>query len=358
MQMGKGTVTASGNYALRADEDKTYVINTTFKDAEFASEIFTGRINGTAGISPQRYFMRTNTEAGSRLGGVGYRPFIQADIQLDDVLVNMPTIPELSEGSSNYGLDVKVTLGPKIHLYNKYLYDLWLSGGLHVTGSTVYTNIDGNVKADRGTITYLRTPFEIHNASVAWPVPGEILPTVNLDATARFRRYDIFLRVTGPLEQMNMVLRSDPSLTKDQIIKMLTLQREVTGTDQGVTQDDFQNLMTVGLEMTVLGDVEEIFKQTLGLNEFMIYSGRLRTGHSLVQDSGELTEDEKDQYNLLVSKYLTDHLLVGYTVSDDSEHESIFASYDISRHMSINYERNKDYDTTDDWYGVEYKVTF
>ena len=358
MQMGKGTVTASGNYALRADEDKTYVINTTFKDAEFASEIFTGRINGTAGISPQRYFMRTNTKAGSRLGGVGYRPFIQADIQLDDVLVNMPTIPELSEGSSNYGLDVKVTLGPKIHLYNKYLYDLWLSGGLHVTGSTVYTNIDGNVKADRGTITYLRTPFEIHNASMAWPVPGDILPTVNLDATARFRRYDIFLRVTGPLEQMNMVLRSDPSLTKDQIIKMLTLQREVTGTEQGVTQDDFQNLMTVGLEMTVLGDVEEIFKQTLGLNEFMIYSGRLRTGHSLVQDSGELTEDEKDQYNLLVSKYLTDHLLVGYTVSDDSEHESIFASYDISRHMSINYERNKDYDTTDDWYGVEYKITF
>ena len=176
----------------------------------------------------------------------------------------MPTIPELSEGSSNYGLDVKVTLGPDIHLYNKYLYDLWLSGGLHVTGSTVYTNIDGNIKVDKGTITYLRTPFEIHNASVAWPVPGDVLPTVNLDATTRFRRYDIFLRVTGPLEQMEieqmeMILRSDPALTKDQIIKMLTLQREVTGTNQGVTQDDFQNLMTVGLEMTVLGDVEEIF---------------------------------------------------------------------------------------------------
>lgn len=358
MQMGKGSVTAAGNYALRAEEDKTYVINAAFKDAEFASEIFTGRINGTAGISPQRYFIRTDTEEGSRRGGVAYRPFVQADIRLDDVVVNMPTIPELSEGSSNYGMDVKVTLGPKIHLYNKYLYDLWLSGGLHVTGSTVYTNISGNVKVDRGTITYLRTPFEIQNASVAWPVPGDILPTVNLDARARFRRYDIFLRVNGPLEQMQMILRSDPSLTQDQIIKMLTLQREVTGTDQGVTQDDFQNLMSVGLEMTVLGDVEEIFKETLGLNEFMIYSGRLRTGHSLTQDGGDLTEDEKDQYNILVSKYLTDNLLVGYTVSDDSEHESIFAQYDISRHLSINYERNKDYDTTEDWYGMEYKITF
>lgn len=359
VQMGDGTVTASGNYALRAQEDKTYIINAVFKDAMLESEIFSGRINGTAGITPQRYFMRTDSEEGAQRGGVGYRPFVKADIRLDDVLVNMPTIPELSEGSSNYGLDVTVTLGPDIHLYNKYLYDLWLSGGLHVTGSTVYTNIDGNIKVDEGTITYLRTPFEIHNASVAWPVPGDILPTVNLDATTRFRRYDIFLRVNGPLEQMEMILRSDPSLTKDQIIKMLTLQREVTGTNQGVTQDDFQNLMTVGLEMTVLGDVEEIFKDTLGLNDFMIYSGRLRTGHSLGQNNeGELTEDERDQYNILISKYLTDNLLVGYTVSSDSEHESIFAQYDLSRHMSLNYERNKDYDTTEDWYGVEYKVTF
>ena len=38
--MGKGTVTASGNYALRAQEDKTYIINAVFKDAEIASEIF------------------------------------------------------------------------------------------------------------------------------------------------------------------------------------------------------------------------------------------------------------------------------------------------------------------------------
>ncbi len=358
VQTGKGSVAASGNYALRAEEGKTYVINADFKDAEIVSDIFSGRINGTAGVMPQRYFERPAPGSGTRRGAVAYRPHIKADIRLDDVLVNMPTIPEFSEGSSNYGLDVTVTLGPDIHLYNKYLYDLWLSGGLHVTGSTVYTNIDGNIKADRGTITYLRTPFEIHNASVAWPVPGDILPTVNLDATTRFRRYDIFLRVTGPLEQMELILRSDPALTRDQIIKMLTLQREVTGSNQGVTQDDFQSLMTVGLEMTVLGDVEEIFKETLGLNEFMIYSGRLRTGHSLIQDNSDLTEDEKDQYNLLVSKYFTDKLLLGYTVSSDSEHESIFAQYDISRHLSINYERNKDYDTTDDWYGVEYKITF
>ena len=59
VQMGKGTVTASGNYALRAQEDKTYIINAVFKDAEIASEIFSGRINGghhsAALFYPHRY---------------------------------------------------------------------------------------------------------------------------------------------------------------------------------------------------------------------------------------------------------------------------------------------------------------
>mgnify|MGYP000632588393 CR=1 FL=1 len=89
-----------------------------------------------------------------------YRPLLKGEVRFDDVLVNMPTIPEFGEGESNIGLDVQITLGPKIHLYNKYLYDLWLAGGLHIQGSTLYTNISGTISADRGSISYLRTQFK------------------------------------------------------------------------------------------------------------------------------------------------------------------------------------------------------
>lgn len=46
-----------------------------------------------------------------------YRPLLKGEVRFDDVLVNMPTIPEFGEGESNIGLDVQITLGPKIHLY-------------------------------------------------------------------------------------------------------------------------------------------------------------------------------------------------------------------------------------------------
>ena len=98
---------------------------------------------------------------------------------------------------------------------------------------------------------------------------------MNLEATAKFQRYDIGMRISGPLEEMDLQLNSSPPLTKDQIVRMLTLQREATGSE-GVDSDDLQNLMTAGLEMAVFGDVEQIFKEALGLDEFRVYSGKLR----------------------------------------------------------------------------------
>ena len=57
------------------------------------------------------------------------------------------------------------------------------------------------------------------------------MPTVNLEATAKFQRYDIGMRISGPLEEMDLQLNSSPPLTKDQIVRMLTLQREATGSE-------------------------------------------------------------------------------------------------------------------------------
>ena len=357
-KLGKGTFKCSGTYALRSNEREAYKLNLVADNAEIASDIFTGRINGELTVTPQRYIVRPDPNVAQPPGKgprFDYRPLLQGTVRFDDVLVNMPTIPEFGDGESNIGLDVQVTLGPKIHLYNKYLYDLWLAGGLHIQGSTLYTNIGGTVSANRGTISYLRTQFKVRTASAAWPIPGSVLPTVNLEATAKFQRYDIGMHISGPLEEMDLQLNSSPPLTKDQIVRMLTLQRESTGSE-GVDSDDLQNLMTAGLEMAVFGDVEQIFKEALGLDEFRVYSGKLRSGIEMdTRRSRDFTADERNQYNVLFSKYLTDNFMVGYTTSMDNEHHSVFGQYEISRHLNINYSLNEN---NENWYGVEYRVTF
>lgn len=355
-ELGKGSITASGSYALRTGENDSYRLNVKADNAEIVSEIFTGKINSELEIVPQRYYnFKMNPPS------MDYRPLIKGQLRLDDVLINMPTVPELGEGESNFGTQIDIVLGPDIHLFNKYLYDIWLEGGIQLKGSTVYPLIDGKIKAKKGTITYLRTPFKIQSAGVAWPVPGTFLPTVNLDSTARFSRYDIIMKVNGPLEEMELQLASNPPLEQNTIVRMLTLQRDNAGTED-ITNEDIQNLMTAGLQMTVLGDVELLVKQTVGLDQFRIYTGKVRSGVGFegVNDKNhELTPDEKNQYNLLISKYLNDKIMVGYTTSFDGVDRSIFGQYDINKRLNFTYSRSYDIsDEAEEWYGMEYKVTF
>lgn len=359
-KLGKGLLSAEGSYALQTTEKDAYKLHIKADNVELASQIFTGRINSEVEIVPQRYRDRMKAK-GNVPPPVEYRPLLKGLLRLDDVVVNMPTVPELGEGESNLGLDMQVELGKKIHLYNSYLYDIWLNGGIHMKGSTRFPIIDGSIKADKGTISYLRTDFKLNKAGLVWVEPGSFLPNVNLESTARFSRYRIFMKVTGPVEKMDLQLTSDPPLERNTIVRMLTLQRDTAGSNE-VTSDDMNNLMTVGLQMTVLGDVETWIKQTLGLDQFRIYTGKVRSGigfESAKDRTQELTTDERNQYNVLVSKYLNNNFMFGYTTSFDALDRSIFGQYDISRHMNITYSRSYDMnDKTENWYGLEYKITF
>ena len=360
-QLGKGSFKAQGTYALRAKAEDTYKLYLQAQDAELASEIFTGRINGDIEIVPQRYVDYTLPQVDGTYQE-GFRPVVRGTVQLDDVMVNMPTIPELGEGSSNIGLGVQVKLGKKVHLYNKYLYDIWLKGHMDMQGSTQYPVIEGKIGAEKGSITYLRTPFKLKEAEVSWVVPGSFLPNVNINGQTRFSRYDIALQVTGPLEEMDLQVTSNPPLSRNTLVRMLTLQRDTEGSGD-VTSDDIQNLMTAGLQMTIFGDVEMLVKQTLGLDQFRIYMGEVRSGIGFNNNSRasaqELTKEEKNQYNLLVSKYLSDKFMVGYTTSFDGVDRSIFGQYDLNKRMSLTYSRSYDIsEDADNWCGLEYKVTF
>ena len=259
---------------MHTTEKDAYRLHIKADNVELASQMVSARINSEIEIVPQRYRDRRKAKGNER-PPVEYRPLIKGQLKLDDVLVNMPTVPELGEGESNFGLDLQVALGNKIHLYNSYLYDIWLQGGIQLKGSTLFPIVDGTIKAEKGTISYLRTDFKLRNASLVWVEPGTFLPNVNLESMARFSRYRIYMKVNGPVEKMDLVLASDPPLERNTIVRMLTLQRDTAGSNE-VTSDDMNNLMTVGLQMTVLGDVETWIKQNLGLDQFRIYTGKVR----------------------------------------------------------------------------------
>ena len=131
-------------------------------------------------------------------------------------------------------------------------------------------------------------------------------------------------------------LTSDPPMEKSTIVKMLTLQRESAGSDE-IRNDDLNNLVVTGLQMAVLGNMEFWVKQNLGLDQFRVYTGRVTSGLSfdVVDTKKELTAEEKNRYNVLISKYVNDRLMLGYTTSVNNEEKVIFGQYDINRNLNI-----------------------
>ena len=124
----------------------------------------------------------------------------------------------------------------------------------------------------------------------------------------------------------------------------------------GFPLQDMQNLLIAGLETGLLGDVEHSIRRALGIDEFRVYVGKLDNGvdfdNRIVR---ELTQEEKDQYNFLVAKNLTDRWKVGYTRSFDGKYENVYTQYQLTEHMNITLSQNEDHDRR---YSVEYRITF
>ena len=96
-------------------------------------------------------------------------------------------------------------------------------------------------------------------------------------------------------------------------MRMLLLQRFSVG-GNSVTGEDMQNLLIAGLQAGMLGDVEQMIRRTLHIDEFRIYLGRVENGVDFTTNhEKDLTRDEQKQYNWLVSKNLTDRWSFGYT---------------------------------------------
>ena len=342
--MGKGDIKAEGSLSLNSLTNDAYDFKIQVNKFELASEIVTGPLTCNFEITPQVY---RNT----------IRPMIKGDILLEHITIDLPVVPEFGEGSYNLGLDVTVKMGDKVRLYNKYLYDMLLEGNLHIIGSTMFANVEGMASVKRGTIKYLNTPFKIDSAVAAFPIPGSPMPNINLRAHSRINSTNIYVAVHGPLDEMDVTLTSDPPMSQQEIFRLITLKTRAAESST-MTDEDMRNLLAAGLQMTIFGNVEDFLNTTFGIDEFRIFQGSIDTGVGFVVDSRlshHNSKEDRDQYNLYIGKYLTDKILLSYTMSFDNKDRRFAIQYELDKRVSLGASIDED---SKMYYGIEYRISF
>lgn len=141
-----------------------------------------------------------------------------------------PRVKKLSPFLENLELDVNIVSGPDLMVRNNVARIL-LSMDLEIRGTAASPAPLGKVDVVEGKIYLLKKQFEISEGSLSFLGPGAAKPLLHVDSRVDVRGvsrdYVVYLSLDGPLDRIELGLRSIPDLSREDVLFVL-----VTGKTQ------------------------------------------------------------------------------------------------------------------------------
>lgn len=308
--LGKGRIDSHGKVHWTGLSDLHYNGEINLRGANPKSTYYDGELNGQVQLADY-------------LG----RPLISGHLDLENVKLDLPLTLSSEEGGEPIYFDFDVHLGDKVRLYNSYLYDMYLKGDIHAGGSTVSPEMKGKVTVVRGQLKYLNNKFKIQEGTADFNRSGTFLPNLHVSAMSRFNEYKIQMNADGLPTNLDLKLTSEPSLTQEEIIMMLTLHTK--GKIEDLGKKDANVVLNAAAQALVFGALESRLQDTLGLDMINITTGSIDPFETT-------TAANKSFYNLEIGKYLFDDFMLVLTTGVNNEQQSIGIRYDINPQFTVN----------------------
>lgn len=281
--------------------------------------------------------------------GEGRRgPKLSGSIDIANTTLDIPLSFSDSSSAPELELDVSVNLGEKVRLYNPALYDLMVNGSARFRGSTTWPMPSGRFEASRGTVYYLNTTFRLSKARADFNQFGSFLPSVDIEGNTRVGQYGVLLTLRGPVENMDLVLRSDPPLTKQQIISLITLRNSSSKQQSSLNSEDMSTLVGSGIRMTLnsLGITQELEKA--------LYLDMLTVTNGSLDFSDKHSDVSNNYYNIEMGKYLFDNFMLTAAFGLNHDDNRFGAQYDLGSRFNVNAWTSDD----DSFVGGMYRYSF
>ena len=327
--IGGGTFALTGGFSFPGLGFTDYSFDFAAVDLDIDSDVFDGILNANFSFSEEQFLHWV-------------LPKLSGQINIDKCRFSIPDIPDSDDPLPNILIDVSLNLSEKVHFYRSHLYDMYFKGNAHFGGSTAHPKTSGVITVKRGgTLTYLESVFNIREGEAHFNQIDSFMPTVHLAADTKIANTKIFLNVNGQPNNMDFKLTSSPEMTQEEIIKLLTLREAYSkGGEVNLTAAD---ALAIGLQMTVIGEIEDALKRTLGIDQFTVSrgSGSMFERHN----PGENDNSYEKDYNVTVGKYIGDKFMVRYTRGFGSHHVNRYGiQYDFNDNFGLTVEKEgKDY---------------
>lgn len=307
-----GNVQIQGNAAWNGWELTQYGGTLNLNHLNVQCPYFKGPLNGELKLSDEE----------------GY-PLLSGKITLSHTDLDVPLSLSSSNSSMDLGLDLTIEMGDEVRLYNPALYDMTLTGSANFSGTLMHPYASGGFEAMNGTFHYLDTNFHLSKAKATFNQPDTFLPYVDVEGETRVGQYNVLLNLRGPVEKMDLMLRSNPPLTKNQIISLITLRNSGDKQSSSLTGEDVNTLIGSGIRMTLnsLG-ITQTLEKALHLDMLTVTTGSL--------DYDAKTADINDNYyNIEMGKYLFNDFMVTAAFGLNHQDNRIGMQYNLGSKFGL-----------------------
>ena len=324
--IGSGNFEVTGGFSFADYTINNYNFDLVANALDIQSAFFTGPINGEFNLTEERFWRQT-------------MPKISGYVDFDKCLVSVTAIPESDSPLPEILMDVTVNLGDKVHFYSSRFYNMYLTGSVKFENTTLHPKTSGLISVKRGgTVTYIQTVFNIREGEALFNQMDSFFPSLNLTADATVSNVKVELSVDGTLGDMNLTLHSTPEMNSTEIAQLLTMRDASGNSTENLTVTD---IVALGLQMSILGDIEDSVKRTLGLDKFTFASGSGTAFEDYAQKSNDNDKD-KYEFNVSVGKYISDKFMLRYTQGINGDKIKRYGfQYDLNDNLGVTVEREE-----------------
>ena len=325
--IGDGKFTLTGGLSFANFAVNNYTFDFLADNLDIRTDFFTGPLNAQFSLTEENLYGKV-------------LPKIAGHVDLAKCLVSVPTIPDSEDELPEILLDVAINLGEKVHFYSSRLYNMYLVGGVRYEGTTRIPKPSGIISVKRGgTVNYISTIFDIREGELHFNQMGSYLPSINFMADARVSNIKVQLEASGSLNNNpHIKLSSTPEKTETEIMQLLTLRDAYGNSTSNMSMGD---ILAIGLQMSILGSIEDTVKRTLGIDRFVFSSGSGSAFESFSSKDID-TQKRNDEFNISVGKYVTDKVMLKLTQGINGEKITRYGiQYDINDNLGLTVEREK-----------------
>lgn len=214
-------------------------------------------------------------------------------------------------------LDVHVNAPGTLLIRNQQVNTVG-SAAIIVSGSIDDPNITGRVSLEGGTIKLRGQRYEIMTGTLDFTGFGSI-PEVNLQTEADISNYHVYVGLIGPLDQLEVTLRSDPDLPRSEVLSLVA-----TG------HIDSSNFGSQDVVSSGLGAAASLLSR-----EFISQPAESLLGLNVFQIDPVLNPNSNPAARLTIGKQVTRDLTLSYSTNVGSEQDqSAIVEYTLSNRFS------------------------